>query len=40
MTRLDMLFVVGSNPLVSNHGSRPLLNWLRKLPLRLRCKRH
>ncbi|MEX5669596.1 DJ-1/PfpI family protein, partial [Pseudomonas neuropathica] len=29
--RLDILFVVGSNPIVSNHSSRPLLNWLRKL---------
>ena len=29
--KLDMLFVVGSNPIVSNHSSLPLLNWLRKL---------
>ena len=29
--KLDMLFVVGSNPIVSNHSSRPLLGWLRKL---------
>lgn len=29
--KLDILFVVGSNPIVSNHSSRPLLNWLRKL---------
>ncbi len=29
--KLDMLFVVGSNPIVANHSTRPLLNWLRKL---------
>ncbi|MBA1201019.1 GlxA family transcriptional regulator [Pseudomonas capeferrum] len=29
--KLDMLFVVGPNPIVSNHSTRPLLNWLRKL---------
>ena len=29
--KLDILFVVGSNPIVSNHSSQPLLNWLRKL---------
>lgn len=28
---LDILFVVGANPIVSDHSSRPLLNWLRKL---------
>jgi len=28
---MDMLFVVGSNPIVSSHSARPLINWLRKL---------
>lgn len=29
--KLDLLLVVGSNPIVSHFSSRPLLNWLRKL---------
>lgn len=29
--QLDTVFVVGANPIISNHGSRPLINWLRKL---------
>lgn len=29
--KLDMLFVVGPNPIVSDHNTRAILNWLRKL---------
>ncbi len=29
--KLDILLVVGSNPIVSHLSSRPVLNWLRKL---------
>lgn len=29
--QLDTVFVVGANPIISNHGSRRLINWLRKL---------
>lgn len=29
--KLDMLFVVGPNPIVSDHNTRPILSWLRKL---------
>ncbi|KIC83381.1 MULTISPECIES: GlxA family transcriptional regulator [Pseudomonas] len=29
--KLDMLFVVGPNPIVSDHNTRPIVNWLRKL---------
>ncbi|AHC82227.1 MULTISPECIES: GlxA family transcriptional regulator [Pseudomonas] len=29
--KLDMLFVVGPNPIVSDHNTRAIVNWLRKL---------
>lgn len=29
--QLDTVFVVGANPIISTHGSRQLINWLRKL---------
>ncbi|AJG14068.1 AraC family transcriptional regulator [Pseudomonas plecoglossicida] len=29
--KLDMLFVVGPNPIVSDHNTRAIMNWLRKL---------